>query len=43
MRFDKEVLLSGELKGLSIFSRKCLLAFFSDVARVCYQIYGNVV
>lgn len=43
MSFDKEELLSGEIKGLSIFPRKCLLASFSDVARICYQIYDNVV
>lgn len=43
MESDKQKLLSGELKGLSIFPRKCLLASFSDVARICYEIYDNVV
>lgn len=43
MRFVKEELFSRELKGLSIFPRKCFLASFSDVAEISYQIYDNVV
>lgn len=42
MRFVKE-LLSRELKGLSIFPWKYFLASFSDVAKISYQIYDNVV